>query len=352
MTGKKPAAGARRMNYRAAGVNLEAADALVRAIRPLCESTRRDGVVGGIGGFAGMFELPLARYREPLLLTATDGVGTKLKLARQLGRHDTIGVDLVAMCVNDILAQGGEPVVFLDYFACGALDVETATAVIAGVADGCRQAGAALAGGETAEMPGCYGGDEYDLAGFAVGLAEKSRLPRAANVAAGQAVIGVSSSGVHSNGYSLVHKILEDNGARLDMRFGGATLGETLLAPTQIYVKALLPLMEQGRVRALAHITGGGLSGNLPRALPPFHRARIGAGRWTRPEIFDYLQREGRIDDDEMLRVFNCGIGMALVADAADCDAIVRDVGAHGLQAQPIGEIEKQDEEEPCVIYD
>ena len=351
MTEKKSPATTPKLNYRDAGVNLSAADALIRAIRPLCESTRRDGVVGGIGGFAGVFELPLGRYREPLLLTATDGVGTKLKLARRLGRHDTIGVDLVAMCVNDILAQGGEPLVFLDYFACGVLDVETATEVIGGVAEGCRRAGAALAGGETAEMPGCYGGGEYDLAGFAVGLAEKDGLPKAGDVAAGQAVIGVFSSGVHANGFSLIHKIIEGNGARLDARFGDSTLGETLLTPTQIYVKALLPLLRQGRVRALAHITGGGLTDNLPRVLPPFHRARIAVNQWTRPQIFDYLQREGRIEDAEMLRVFNCGIGMALIADAGDCDDILRHVREHGLKARPVGEIEKQREEQPRVVY-
>ena len=354
----------RATSYRDAGVRLDAADALIRAIRPLCESTRRPGLVGGIGGFAAVFEPPAGRYRKPLILTATDGVGTKLRLAQRLGRHDTIGMDLVAMCANDVLAQGGEPVLFLDYFSCGRLDVATGEAVVAGIAEGCRMAGAALAGGETAEMPGCYPDGEYDLAGFAVGLAEKGRLPTPADVAAGQVIVGVASSGVHANGFSLVHKILDDNDARLDAPFhdaadaasaadaADATLGETLLTPTHIYVRALLPLIEQGRVRALAHITGGGLSANLPRVLPPFHRARVFTKAWTRPRIFDWLQREGRIEEAEMLRVFNCGIGMALIVAGDDCDGVVRDVGQRGFAARVIGEIEKHDEERPSVVYE
>ena len=351
MTAKQPE---RATTYRDAGVHLDAADALVKAIRPLCESTHGPGVVGGIGGFAAVFEPPAGRYREPLIVTATDGVGTKLKLAQRLGRHDTIGIDLVAMCANDVLAQGGEPMLFLDYFSCGKLEVATAEAVVAGIAEGCRRAGAALVGGETAEMPGFYTDGEYDLAGFAVGLAEKRRLPTPAAVAARQVVVGVSSSGAHSNGYSLIHKIIEDNDARLDAPFDDddATLGEALLTPTHIYVRALLPLIEQGRVRALAHVTGGGLSGNLPRVLPPFHHARISTKAWTRPPIFDWLQREGRIEDAEMLRVFNCGIGMAIIVAGDDCDGVVRDIGQRGFAARAIGEIEKRDEERPRVIYD
>ena len=353
----------RATTYRDAGVRLDAADALIKAIRPLCESTRRPGVGDGIGGFASVFEPPAGRYRKPLILTATDGVGTKLKLAQRLARHDTIGIDLVAMCANDVLAQGGEPVLFLDYFSCGRLDVATGEAVVAGIAEGCRRAGAALVGGETAEMPGCYPDGEYDLAGFVVGLAEKDRLPTPAGVAAGQVVVGVASSGVHANGFSLIHKILDDNGARLDAPFDdaagatsgetpGETLGETLLTPTHIYVRALLPLIEQGRIRALAHITGGGISANLPRALPPFHHARVSTGAWTRPRIFDWLQREGRIEEAEMLRVFNCGIGMAIIVADDDCDGVMRDVEQRGFAARVIGEIERRDEERPSVIYD
>jgi len=315
LASKKP------ITYRDAGVDIDAGDALVEAIKPLAKRTLRPEVLAGIGGFGALAEIP-RKYREPVLVSGTDGVGTKLKLAFQLGRHDTVGVDLVAMSVNDILTQGAEPLFFLDYFACGKLDVAVATDVVKGIASGCEQAGCALIGGETAEMPGMYAEGEYDLAGFAVGVVEKSGIIDGRDIAEGDVVLGLASSGAHSNGYSLVRRILDRAKPDLRADFHGKPLGQALLEPTRIYVKPVLALAKEVRVKGLAHITGGGLVENLPRALPEGLKAAIARSSWTRPPLFDWLQREGRVADEEMLRVFNCGIGMALVV-AAGSAAIV-----------------------------
>ena len=339
------------IHYREAGVDLEAGDALVEKIKPLCQQTQRDGVLGGIGGFAGLFDLSKTGYRTPVMLTATDGVGTKLRLAHQLDKHDTIGIDLVAMCVNDILAQGGEPMVFLDYLACGKLNVEKMYTVVQGIAHGCRQARTALIGGETAEMPSCYPPDEYDLAGFAVGLAEREQLLAAHRVVAGDVVIGLASSGLHSNGYTLINKLIADHHIALDTPFAGSTLGETLLQPTVIYVAALLPLLKQAKVHALAHITGGGIRTNLARVLPNYHRALIAKTSWQRPAIFDWLQDQSQLSQDEMMNVFNCGIGMALIAERQQQASITQHLATAEIAHWVIGEIEHCADENPSVVY-
>ncbi len=340
------------LNYRVAGVDIDAADALVEAIKPLAAATRRPGLLGGLGGFGALFEIPPGRYREPVLVSGTDGVGTKLKLAIEMQRHDTVGIDLVAMCVNDILVHGAEPLFFLDYYATGRLDTAVATAVIAGIAEGCRQAGCALVGGETAEMPGMYATGDYDLAGFCVGVAEKSRLLDGSSVRAGDALIGLGASGAHSNGYSLIRKIVERSGARLDQPFGGSTLGGTLLAPTRIYVKPVLKLLSALPVHALAHITGGGLPGNLPRVLPSGARAVIERARFPRPAIFDWLQQHGLVEEREMFRTFNCGLGMVAVVDAQDAAAAVELLAGEGEAAFVIGSIEAHDGESEVVILE
>lgn len=326
-----------KLDYKSAGVDIEAGDRFAERIRALCAGTRRPEVIGPDGGFAGLFRMPGGG--KQVLAAATDGVGTKLKLAQAMDTHDTVGIDLVAMCVNDILAHGAAPLFFLDYFACGRLSQDTAAAVVAGVAEGCRQAGCALIGGETAEMPGMYAPDEYDLAGFAVGAADEDALCGPQRVAVGDQIVGVASGGVHANGFSLARRIVERSGMALDAPFEGATLGATLLAPTRIYVGALLPLIRAGRVRALAHITGGGLPGNLPRALGAGRQARVRKAAWPRPAVFDWLQRNGNVDEDEMLRVFNCGIGMAVVCGPEDADAIVAALDGDGLAAFRIGEV-------------
>ncbi len=318
------------MTYRAAGVDIDAGDALVERIKPLARATARPGVLGGIGGFGALFDLRAAGFRDPVLVSSTDGVGTKLRLAIDTGQHDSVGIDLVAMCVNDLVVQGAEPLFFLDYFATGRLAVAQAARVIAGIAEGCRLAGCALAGGETAEMPGMYSAGDYDLAGFAVGAAERdSLLPR--DVAAGDTVLGLASSGVHSNGFSLVRRIVEGAGAGWDTAApftGGATLGEALLAPTRIYVGALLALHRAGLMKAAAHITGGGLPGNLPRVLPAGTVAMLDGGAWKLPPVFGWLARTGGVLPSEMLRVFNCGIGMAVVtADPAAARAVLEEAG-------------------------
>ena len=341
----------RSISYRDAGVDTAAADSLIRAIKPLCEKTARPGVIANPGGFAGLFELPLSDYRCPVMLAATDGVGTKLRLAGSLGRYDTIGVDLVAMCVNDILTHGGEPVAFLDYYACGKLDVEQAHDIIKGIAEGCRQAGAGLLGGETAEMPGSYPPGEFDLAGFAVGLAEKDALLPTGEIAPGDAVIGIASSGVHANGFSLIHRIIKAGKAPLSGAFGASTLGETLLTPTTIYVRPLLPLVKQKRIRALAHITGGGITDNLARVLPRNRRAQINPQSWRRPQIFGWIQRHAGINDAEMLKVFNCGIGMCAIVAGDECDAVLAHCKKHKLGAWPIGEIRPDEQGTPRVTY-
>jgi phosphoribosylformylglycinamidine cyclo-ligase len=295
-------------------------------------------VLGGIGGFGALFEVP-KRYREPVLVSGTDGVGTKLKLAFQLRRHETIGIDLVAMSVNDILVQGAEPLFFLDYLACGKLDVPTAARVVKGIAQGCELAGCALIGGETAEMPGMYEGGDYDLAGFAVGIVEKSKILDPKHVRPGDVLLGLASSGPHSNGYSLIRRILDVAGADLDQPMDGVTLGEALLAPTHIYVKPLLELIDAVPVHALAHITGGGLPENLPRVLPDGVNAEIDLGSWPRPAVFDWLQQQGNVKESEMLRTFNCGIGMVAAVDAADAGRAAALLQQAGESVYRIGRI-------------
>ena len=326
------------LSYRDAGVDIDAGDALVERIKPLAKRTMRPEVLAGIGGFGALIEIG-KRFREPVLVAGTDGVGTKLKLAFALRRHDTIGIDLVAMSVNDILVQGAEPLFFLDYFACGKLDVDVATDVVKGIALGCEQAGCALIGGETAEMPGMYAAGEYDLAGFAVGVVEKSAIIDGSTIAAGDVAIGLASSGPHSNGFSLIRRILEASGADLQAPFDSTTLGGALLAPTRIYVKPLLALMHDVPVKAMAHITGGGLLDNVPRVLPAGLQARLARADWKRPAIFDWLQRHGNVADDEMHRVFNCGIGMVVIVAAAHADRALKLLDAAGVEASRIGVI-------------
>ncbi|WP_022949423.1 phosphoribosylformylglycinamidine cyclo-ligase [Methylohalobius crimeensis] len=298
------------LNYKSAGVDIDAGNALVEKIKPVVKKTFRSEVLTGLGGFGALFELPWERYRQPVLVAGTDGVGTKLKLAMQLNRHDAIGIDLVAMCVNDIVVQGAEPLFFLDYFATGHLEVAIAAKVIEGIAAGCEQAGCALIGGETAEMPGFYAGSEYDLAGFSVGIVEKDRLIDGSRVRPGDVLIGLASSGPHANGFSLIRKILEAKQTDLTQSLAGRPLADWLMEPTRIYVKPLLELMTECEVHALAHITGGGISENLPRALPEGLAAAIDLDAWTLPPIFSWLQQQGNITQEEMLRTFNCGIGM------------------------------------------
>ncbi len=328
------------LSYRDAGVDIDAGDALVEAIKPLAAATRRAGVLGGLGGFGALFEIPPGKYREPVLVSGTDGVGTKLRLAIEIGRHDTIGIDLVAMCANDILVHGAEPLFFLDYYATGRLDTRVATDVIRGIAEGCRQAGCALVGGETAEMPGMYGPGDYDLAGFCVGVVEKSRLLDGSAVRPGDALIALASSGPHSNGYSLIRKIVERSGARLDEPFGDSTLGAALLAPTRLYVRPVLQLLESVPVHALAHITGGGLPGNVPRVLPPDTRAAIERAKLPRPAVFEWLQRHGAVAEDEMLRTFNGGIGMVIALPERDAPAALDLLGRAGETAWRLGQVE------------
>ncbi len=326
--------------YRDAGVDIAAGDALVERIKPLARATSRPGVIGGLGGFGALFDLRAAGFTDPVLVSTTDGVGTKLKLAVETGRHGTVGIDLVAMCVNDLVVQGAEPLFFLDYFATGALHVDQAASVVSGIAEGCRLAGCALVGGETAEMPGMYEAGDYDLAGFAVGAAERGTL-LPAGAQAGDAVLGLASGGVHSNGYSLVRRIVASSGLGWDAPFEGSTLGETLMAPTRIYVAPLLALHRAGLLRAAAHITGGGLLGNVPRVLPDGVRAVLNAGAWPLPPVFRWLAQTGYVTPDEMLRVFNCGIGMALVV--SDPDAALALLKAHGETAFTIGNLRTAD---------
>ncbi|MEA3291429.1 MAG: phosphoribosylformylglycinamidine cyclo-ligase [Pseudomonadota bacterium] len=328
------------LSYRDSGVDIDAGNALVERIKPLVQGTSRPGVLSSIGGFGALFELPLERYREPVLVSGTDGVGTKLKLAIEADRHDTIGIDLVAMCVNDIVVAGAEPLFFLDYYATGKLDLEQAEAVIRGIAEGCKQAGCALTGGETAEMPGMYSAGDYDLAGFAVGIAEKSRLLQPVNIGPGDVLLGLASSGPHSNGYSLIRKVLEISGSSLDEPFGDATLGDSLLAPTRIYVKPLLELMRKIEVKGLAHITGGGLPENLPRVLPENTRAIINRNGWEIPPLFRWLQEQGNIERHELLRTFNCGIGMVVCVAANDAGEAAATLEQAGETVYRIGRIE------------
>ena len=326
------------LSYRDAGVDIDAGDALVERIKPLAKKTLREGVLGGIGGFGALFEVP-KRYQEPVLVSGTDGVGTKLKLAFEWQRHDTVGQDLVAMSVNDILVQGAESLFFLDYFACGKLSVDTAAAVVGGIAKGCELAGCALIGGETAEMPGMYPDGEYDLAGFAVGVVEKSKIITGKEIAPGDVIVGVASSGAHSNGYSLIRKVIERAGAKPTDDMGGKSLGDVVMQPTQIYVKQILEMMKSVKVKGMAHITGGGLVENIPRVLPENVQAVLQRDSWKMPELFQWLQAKGGIEDDEMHRVFNCGIGMAIVLEANQANAAIESLKAQGLQAWQIGNI-------------
>jgi phosphoribosylformylglycinamidine cyclo-ligase len=328
------------LSYRDAGVDIDAGNALIERIKPIVKQTFRPGVLTGLGGFGALFELPLDRYREPVLVSGTDGVGTKLKLALELRKHDTIGIDLVAMCANDIVVAGAEPLFFLDYYATGHLDVEVAADVIKGIATGCELAGAALTGGETAEMPGMYAAGDYDLAGFCVGIAEKSRLIQPERVAAGDVLIGLASSGPHSNGYSLIRKILEVSDADLAQPLGETTLGEALLAPTRIYVKPLLALMESIEIHALAHITGGGLPENLPRVLPDSCRAVIDSDSWPLPAVFQWLRQQGGVANSELLRTFNCGVGMVICVAEADAEQALQALNQAGETAWRLGRIE------------
>ncbi len=334
------------MTYREAGVDIDAGDALVENIKPLAARTRREGVLAGIGGFGALFEVP-KRYREPVLVSGTDGVGTKLKLAFALGRHDTIGIDLVAMSVNDVLVQGAEPLFFLDYYATGKLEVDVATEVVRGIAHGCELAGCALIGGETAEMPGMYVAGEYDLAGFCVGVVEKSKIIDGSTVTAGDVILGLGASGLHSNGYSLARRIVEVSGADLDADFHGRPLADALLAPTRIYVKPVLALMAALPVKALAHITGGGLPGNLPRVLPESMVADIDGASWPRPPLFGWLQSAGGVADEEMYRTFNCGLGMVLVVAEADAGRAIEQLTAAGETVSRIGTVRARRGDEP-----
>ena len=328
----------RGMTYRDAGVDIDAGDELVERIKPHVARTRRPEVLAGIGGFGAMVEIP-AGYRRPVLVSGTDGVGTKLRLAIDTGRHDTIGIDLVAMCVNDILVQGAEPLFFLDFYATGKLRVEVAEAVVRGIAAGCAQAGCALVGGETAEMPGMYHGEDYDLAGFCVGVVEKAAIIDGRDTRAGDAVIGLASSGAHSNGYSLIRKLLAASGADRHTTLAGKPLYEWLLAPTRIYVKPLLALLRAVPVRGLAHITGGGLTDNIPRVLPDGLEAVLKRRNWPEDPLFSWLQHTGRIDPAEMYRTFNCGIGMVVIVPAGHETAALEFLAAQGEDARLIGEI-------------
>ncbi|WP_230976351.1 phosphoribosylformylglycinamidine cyclo-ligase [Pseudothauera nasutitermitis] len=346
MTASKPP-----LSYRDAGVDIDAGDALVDRIKPLARRTMRPEVLGGIGGFGALFELT-GKYREPVLVSGTDGVGTKLKLAFQLDKHDTVGQDLVAMSVNDILVQGAEPLFFLDYFACGKLDVDTAADVVKGIARGCELAGCALIGGETAEMPSMYPDGEYDLAGFAVGAVEKAEIIDGSRIAPGDVVLGLASSGAHSNGYSLVRKIIERARPDLDADFHGRPFRDVVLEPTRIYVKPLLALLREqpGVVKGMAHITGGGITENVPRVLADGLTARIDASAWTLPPLFQWLQENGNVDTQEMYRVFNCGIGMVVIVAEADADAAQASLAAAGETVFRIGRIDARADGEAATI--
>jgi phosphoribosylformylglycinamidine cyclo-ligase len=330
------------LTYRDAGVDIDAGNELVERIKPLVKRSFRPEVMGGLGGFGALFDLS-GKYREPVLVSGTDGVGTKLKLAQQLNRHDTIGIDLVGMCVNDVLVQGAEPLFFLDYFATGKLDVDTTVAVVGGIAKGCELSGCALIGGETAEMPDMYGPGEYDLAGFTVGAVEKSKLLDGAKVRAGDVLIGLASSGAHSNGYSLIRRIFDRAGRPADLDLGGVKLVDALMAPTTLYVKPVLDLLKThdaaGGIHAMAHITGGGLTENIIRVVPEGLGLDIDTSAWTLPPVFDWLQREGAVADSEMWRTFNCGIGFVLIVAAEQVAAVESDLVRLGLAHWRIGEV-------------
>ncbi|NOX27609.1 MAG: phosphoribosylformylglycinamidine cyclo-ligase [Gammaproteobacteria bacterium] len=337
------------LSYRDAGVDIEAGNSLVERIKPHAKATFRPEVLTGLGGFGALFELPIDRYRKPVLVAGTDGVGTKLKLAIESQRYDGVGIDLVAMCVNDLIVQGAEPLFFLDYYATGKLDIDVASAVIAGIADGCKLSGAALIGGETAEMPGMYASGDFDLAGFCVGIVERDEIIDGSGCSEGDVLIGIASSGPHSNGYSLVRKVLEISGQPLDSEFQNHTLGDALMAPTKIYVKTILELLKSHSVKAISHITGGGLSENLPRVLPKDLSAEINLNAWTRPEIFNWLSQQGNISNADMLLTFNCGVGMVLCVDANNETAILKSLEQLGEQAWSIGRLTQRGDQQGVV---
>jgi len=340
------------LSYSAAGVDIEAGNQLVENIKPIAARTTRSGVMGSLGGFGALFELPVDRYQQPILVSCTDGVGTKLKLALELGKHDSVGIDLVAMCANDLVVQGAEPLFFLDYYATGRLDIEVATSVIDGIGTGCEQAGMALVGGESAEMPGMYARGDYDLAGFCVGVVEKAKIIDGSQVQTGDSLIALASSGPHSNGYSLIRKIIEISQSDLAQDFADSTLGNTLLQPTRIYVKSLLKLLQKVPVHAMAHITGGGLTENVPRVLPKGINAQLDANTWTRPEIFNWLQQYGEIDDAEMWHTFNCGVGMVIAVAAEDANQSLDILKSMGENAWQIGKLVTSDADaDPAVEW-
>ena len=340
------------LSYRDAGVDIDAGNSLIERIKPYTKATHRPGVLGGLGGFGALFELPLDRYKNPVLVSGTDGVGTKLKLALLTGKHDTIGIDLVAMCVNDLVVAGAEPLFFLDYYATGKLDLDTATDVIKGISEGCTLAGCALTGGETAEMPGMYEGDDYDLAGFSVGIVEKDQIIDGSKVQEGDILLGLASSGPHSNGYSLIRKVIEVSGADLNSDFDGSTLGQRLLEPTRIYVKSLLALSKEVDIHSLSHITGGGLLENLPRVMPANTTAKIDGSSWDRPKVFDWLQEQGNIEATEMYRTFNCGVGMVVVVSPNEEQKAIDILQQQGETVFKLGTIETSNDETPTVVID
>lgn len=339
------------LSYQQAGVDIEKADRLIGYIKRMSSQKKQPGVLGGIGGFGALYELPIQDYQQPVLVSGTDGVGTKLKLAVELNKHDTIGIDLVAMCVNDIITLGAKPLFFLDYFATGKLELEQAQSILMGIHKGCELAETALIGGETAEMPGVYQGSDYDLAGFCVGIVEKNKiLDGSKQVKVGDTLIGVASSGAHSNGFSLVRHILDKKKISLATPFQGSTLGENLLTPTRIYVTSILTLLSNVPVHAIAHITGGGLLENIPRVLPSHTRAVIDSSSWQWPEIFGWLQKQGQISDEEMYRTFNTGVGMVIAVDAASCDLALKTLHSQGETAWVIGRVEQSAEQNPHVM--
>ena len=337
------------ISYKDAGVDIDAGNALIDAIKPIAKATSRPEVPASLGGFGALFELDMSKYKNPLLVSGTDGVGTKLRLAIDSGKHDSVGIDLVAMCVNDLIVQGAEPLFFLDYYATGKLDIPVATDVVKGIGEGCLQSGCALIGGETAEMPGMYESGDYDLAGFCVGIVEKADMIDGSKVKAGDVMLGLASTGPHSNGYSLIRKILEVSNADLQMDMDGQPLIDALMAPTKIYVKSLLELMKSVDIHAVSHITGGGLLENLPRVMPSNTSANIDTNSWKRPAVFNWLQENGNVEYEEMHRTLNCGIGMVVVVDAADQNKAIELLTAAGETVSVIGQIEASDSVEPSV---
>jgi len=338
------------LTYRDSGVDIDTGNALIDRIKPHTKRTTRPEVMGGLGGFGGLMAIPEG-YKQPILVSGTDGVGTKLKLAIDAQIYDSIGIDLVAMCVNDIIVTGAEPLFFLDYYATAKLDNDIAEDVIKGIADGCVESGCALIGGETAEMPGMYAPGDFDLAGFSVGVVEKSDILDPANVKAGQVLLGLASSGPHSNGYSLIRKVIEVSGASLNDEFNGTTLGKALLAPTTLYVKPILAALKKHNIHAIAHITGGGLTENLPRVMPKNSKAVIDVASWQSNPVFDWLQQNGNIEDQEMLRTFNCGIGMVLVIDKTDVSALQETLNTFNMKSYVIGSIEESEQNQAHIEY-